>query len=300
MFKNIGIKERKVYYEFLDKNKFFSCEYSFSTLYMWRKANLLQYAIIDNAFIIKKYDLDYGMFFMEPIGSISDKELVKLVGCLEGVRRKENMSWLFGNVTKSFINRLQLIYGDKLTIEEEKNHYDYIYESDKLINLKGKEYANKRNKINRFCKEYEYSIKVIEKNINGSGLLKYRDFLGRWNKEHINKDCYFEYEVESIEDLLKNIEELNIKLIELYSGKELIGFSIGEIFNDNVYIVHVEKCLRDFNGAYAFINNMALKLCCNGQKFINREEDLGISGLRKAKISYRPLFLEKKYLIKIE
>lgn len=300
MFKNIGIKERKIYYKFLDRNSFFSCEYSFSTLYMWRKANLLQYSIMNNAFIIKKYDLDYGMFFMEPIGRYSDEELINLIDSLEDIRKKEKMPWLFGNVTKDFVERLQGIYEKNFIIEEEENHFDYIYESEKLINLKGKYYRNKRNKINQFLRDNIYDVKLRCKNINNKEWDRYRVFLEKWNSENHFKDSYFKYEVKSIEDLVKNVEELKLKVVELYSRGELIGVSVGEVFGENLYIVHVEKCLREYNGAYAFINNESLKLCCNNQKFVNRQEDLGIKGLREAKMSYKPVFFEKKYLIKIK
>lgn len=301
MFNKLDINDKEIYEDIINKENFFSCEYSFSTLYMWRNEYRLIYTILNNIFIIKKYDSNYGFFFMEPLGEFDDYELIKLIYKLEEIRKKEENIWLLGDVTSNFKYRLERIFGEKLIIQEEKNNFDYIYSCKNLIELRGKVYRNKRNKINQFKNTYNFTFSVIKENLNKEKISEYNSFLEKWLNEHSeeNKSKSLECEISVIEDLLVNLKTLNLELIEVYVENNMIGFSIGEIFNSNICIIHVEKSLKEFNGSYAFINNIFLKKCYSNIRYVNREEDLGIEGLRRSKMSYIPEFLEKKYLVRL-
>ncbi len=302
MFNKLSIHIKEIYEKVVNKENFISCEYSFSTLYMWRGAYRLLYSFFKDIFIIKKCDDNYGTFFMEPLGNFNDDELIRIIYYLEDIRKEDKNIWLLGDVTRQGKERLERIIGEKIIIEEEKNNFDYIYKCEKLIDLKGNIYRNKRNKINHFKNTYDYKKNIINRNLYEEELVKYREFLNLWSKEHSvnHMKKFLDYEIKAIEDLLLNIGYLGLDLIEIYVNEKLIGFSIGEQFNKNLCIIHVEKCLKEFNGAYAFINNEFLKECYQNIKYVNREEDLGIEGLRRSKISYIPDFLEKKYLIRLK
>lgn len=300
MFKKITLKDKYLYYKYIDKNKFLSCEYSFATLFMWKEFNNIEYDILNNIFIIKKYDNNNGNFFMEPLGEIDDSDLINLINHLERIRKKEERKWLFGDVSIRFLNRLKGIYKEDLIFEEEKNNFDYVYDFNDLINLSGRKFRKKRNKYNQFIKNYNYKTEFFKSFLDNKEKKECLEFLDKWYLENKQKDDEFLAEINGTRNLINYLEELDLDLIKLYVDNKLIGISIGEKFNDSTYIVHVEKCLKEFNGAYAFINNSLLKNSFLDLKYVNREEDLGVLGLRKSKMSYNPKLLERKYLVKIK
>ncbi|HAT4246341.1 TPA: DUF2156 domain-containing protein [Clostridium perfringens] len=300
MFKKITLKDKYLYYKYIDKNKFLSCEYSFATLFMWKEFNNIEYDILNNIFIIKKYDNNNGNFFMEPLGDIDDIDLINLINHLELIRKEEERKWLFGDVSIGFLNRLKGIYKEDLIFEEEINNFDYVYDFNDLINLSGRKFRKKRNKYNHFIKNYNYKTKFFKSFLDNKEKKECLEFLDKWYLENKQKDDEFLAEINGTRNLINYLEELDLDLIRLYVDNKLIGISIGEKFNDSTYIVHVEKCLKEFNGAYAFINNSLLKNSFLDLKYVNREEDLGVLGLRKSKMSYNPKFLERKYLVKIK
>lgn len=300
MFKKITLKDKEIYDKYIEKNNFFSCEYSFATIFMWRNFNKIEYDIINDLFIMKKYDKDIGYFFMEPLGKLNDNILKNLVISLKCSENKEDNSWLFGNITERFLLRLNTIFNGNLIFEEEKDKFDYIYDFNELKTLKGNKFRKKKNKYNQFIRNYNYKTIILKKSLDDYEKDKCYKFLEKWYLENLNQDGEFLAELEGTKELIKYLGELELDLIELYVDEELIGISIGESFSDNMYIIHVEKCLKEFNGAYAFINNTFINNTFLKVKYINREEDLGISGLRKAKMSYNPKFFEKKYLVKIK
>ena len=300
MFKKITLKDKYLYYKYIDKNKFLSCEYSFATLFMWKEFNNIEYDILNNIFIIKKYDNNNGDFFMEPLGDIEDSDLINLINHLELIRKEEERKWLFGDISIRFLNRLKGIYKEDLIFEEEINNFDYVYDFNDLINLSGRKFRKKRNKYNQFIKNYNYKTKFLKSFLDNKEKKECLEFLDKWYLENKQKEDEFLAEINGTRNLINYLEELDLDLIKLYVDNKLIGISIGERFNDSTYIVHVEKCLKEFNGAYAFINNSLLKNSFLDLKYVNREEDLGVLGLRKSKMSYNPKFLERKYLVKIK
>lgn len=300
MFKKITLKDKYLYYKYIDKNKFLSCEYSFATLFMWKEFNNIEYDILNNIFIIKKYDNNNGDFFMEPLGDIDDSDLINLINHLELIRKEEERKWLFGDISIGFLNRLKGIYKEDLIFEEEVNNFDYVYDFNDLINLSGRKFRKKRNKYNQFIKNYNYKTEFFKSFLDNKEKKECLEFLDKWYLENKQKDDEFLAEINGTRNLINYLGELDLDLIKLYVDNKLIGISIGERFNDSTYIVHVEKCLKEFNGAYAFINNSLLKNSFLDLKYVNREEDLGVLGLRKSKMSYNPKFLERKYLVKIK
>lgn len=300
MFKKLTLKDKNLYNKYIDENRFLSCEYSFTTLFMWRNFNNIKYDILNDIFVIKKYDKREGNFFMEPLGEISDMRLKKLIENLDSIREREERKWLFGDVSEAFLLRLQKLYRSELIVKEEINNFDYLYDYNEFIALKGKKFRKKKNKYNQFVKNYNYKTLMFKKSLEESEKLKCYKFLDEWCLGNEEMDEEFLAEIEGTKDLINFLEELNLELIELYVEDKLIGISIGEVFNDYMYIVHVEKCLKKFNGAYTFLSNSLLKNSSSKLKYVNREEDLGILGLRRSKMSYNPKFFEKKYLVKIK
>lgn len=163
---------------------------------------------------------------------------------------------------------------------------NYIYSSEDLALLKGKDYQPKRNLINQFEKNYSWTSESIsEENIDDC----FNVILKIYNEEAINADSYLAYELKVLEFVLHHFNDLEQKGILIKINTEPVAFSIFEFLNPTTCVIHFEKAMRDYKGLYQLINREAAKFIFErGYPNINREEDLGIEGLRKAKLSYHP------------
>lgn len=292
-FKEVTIEDKNIFDEYLRNYTFKTCEFSFTSFLIWRKGCDIKYCIYEDALIIKKKDFNGEYHFMQPIG-YSREKLNKIIEGLEEYKEKNNMEYLFKDVEDEFKEELRKIYGDNIKIGEDVDNFDYIYLSEKLINLSGKKLHSKKNHYNNFVNNYNYTVKDLsEKGVIEECILAAQ----RWYEENNNGDVYLTYELEGIKEILKYADILNLKGIAVYIDNVLSAFTIGEIVNENMAIVHIEKGRKDVNGIYVFINKTFVERYCSGVTYVNREQDLGIEGLRKAKMSYKPVKLEKKYWV---
>lgn len=241
------------------------------------------YKIIDNQIIVKVKRGDNNVYKL-PIGDDFEAGL-------NYIRKMENCETpVFWQTEGSRLNEFKEKYGNKYCFVEDRDSFEYIYLRSDLVNLSGKKYHSKRNHIHTFNKNYDWHF----------------ESLNDYNKEKIRKCAFMWYcskgksedktlfvEKKNIDLLLDNYKELNIKGGCIVVNEKVVAFSLGYQINDQVFDVCIEKALPEYIGAYCVINReFAKALDC---KFINREEDLGIEGLRKSKLSYYPIFLVKKY-----
>ncbi len=294
-FKKLTIKDKPVLDKYLKDCKFNTCEYSFTTLLVWRKACDIKFAISEGVLIIKKKDFEENYHFMQPIG-YNKATLKELVEELKKYKKENNMEYLFKDVENSFIEDFVDIYGDEAHIEEDIDNFDYIYSKEKLASLSGKKLHGKKNHYNYFIKNFNYSIK----DISDSGVVEdCINLAEQWRDENYAEDKYVTYEFEGIKEVLHNVGELDLEGMAVYVDNIISAFTIGEIANENMAIVHFEKGRKDINGIYSFINKTFVERYLNKVDYINREQDLGIEGLRKAKRSYYPIKLEEKYCVNL-
>ena len=176
--------------------------------------------------------------------------------------------------------------------------YDYIYTSEKLINLSGKKLQSKRNHINRFTAQHS-DYKYISITENPSEVSRCKDMLEKWynlNKESSDDSLELDFITTSL--YLDNFEALKLRAGAIEVDGEFIAFSLGAKLSEDTFIVHVEKAFADIQGAYPIINQQFVINEAAEFTYINREEDMGYPSLRKAKMSYRPDILLEKYIVK--
>ena len=289
-FKSINLEDKDLFEKYLCKIDNKSYEYSFVTLYLWKDFCKIEYSIINNCLILKK-ETQNGEFFMMPLGYEKDK-LNNLIFTLKKLSTNNNI-YLFGDIEDNFINDLQNYTDLSFKITQDRDNFEYIYSTDKLLNLSGEKYHKKKNHYNSFINSYNYTIKSIN---DEKSILDCLNLLKKWHK---NKNILCEEllcETKEITNLLYNLDFLNLKTIAVYVNNNLAGFSIGEILNDTA-IIHIERCDIKYKGIYAFINREFINKEFRSTKYINREEDCGYPGLRKSKLSYHPIYLLKKSLI---
>jgi hypothetical protein len=295
-FKTLELEDKILFEEYLKGYSFSTYEYSFSTLYLWRKLCNIEYSIIDNALIIKKTEKNKGSYFMYPLGVKKDK-LKELVLKLNNLKMSINgMKDLFRDIEEPFLEELREVFEDKLKYYEDENNFDYIYEGKKLIDLSGKALHGKKNHYNQFVNLYNYELRDLNNESTAKDCI---DFSNKWSEVKEQLSEQLKREMDGIKDLIENQNKLPISGIAVYVDGKIVGFTIGEKVNNKMAIIHIEKGDADYKGIYAFINKTYVEKYLSGVEFINREEDLGIEGLRKAKMSYHPVKLEKKYIVNL-
>ena len=183
-------------------------------------------------------------------------------------------------------------FGDKYTFEENRDAFDYIYLRSDLAELSGKRYHGKRNHISAFSKKHDW----VYKPITPDNIAEVKLCAEKWYEENADRaDKYLRCESRGVETVLDNMELLNVKGGAIYADGMVVAFTLGSQISREIFDIHIEKALSDYAEGYTVINREFARTL-DGYKYINREDDMGLEGLRKAKLSYRPTILLKKYL----
>lgn len=187
---------------------------------------------------------------------------------------------------------------DRFEVIEQEDLKDYLYDGEAMRTLSGKKLHKKKNNLNAFRREYEgrYEYRPLccsDRDEVLGFLSKWRDAKGDSVEEHLD------YEVRGIHSILKNCSGLPIRMGSVYVDEKLEAFTIGS-YNETekMAIIHIEKANPEMRGLYQYINQQFLQWEFPDAQLVNREDDLGLLGLRKAKMSYQPIGFARKYLIR--
>ena len=195
-------------------------------------------------------------------------------------------------MSESQYKKYQNILNDmNITVEFDRDNSDYIYNRIDLANLSGKSYHKKKNLVNSFKNNYEFTIKKI----NSSNIEDAKKVLNLWKEGRDLKQTDYYQCIDALDDI-KN-ENSVLSGIIAYVENNPVAWSLGELLPDSkTYLVHFEKGDNNYKGVYQFINNETAKNLPETVLYINREQDLGDEGLRQAKMTYRPCGFINKYL----
>lgn len=266
-----------------------ACEYSFANNYMWRKVYQVEVAEICGCLVIR-FTENGRYCWSYPVGSGDKKAAIEqLLLLCEQNKEKLTMSPL------SEADRAQLLewFPGRFLIEPDRDSFDYIYAREKLASLAGKKLHGKRNHIARFKDGGEWSYEpMTEENMEECRTMTYSWIKMRsekWSEE-------MEQEVMVLHEAFDHMKELGLVGGVLRRDGIIVAFSMGEPLNKDTFVVHFEKAYPDMQGAYPMINQQFVQNACEGYSYVNREDDTGDMGLRKAKLSYYPEILLKKYV----
>ena len=192
-------------------------------------------------------------------------------------------------------------YPGKFDYTEERDLFDYVYDGESMRELKGRKNVKKRNHINYFIKEYEgrYEYRLLDEEDFDACLALVQEWTS--NKEENGQiDEEMEEELIGIKKLFENYSVLKdkLKIAGIFIDGKLEAFTMGEYINPDMALIHIEKANPSIRGLYPFINQQFLVHEFSDVEFVNREEDLGIEGLRKAKLSYHPVRFVEKYTVR--
>ena len=183
---------------------------------------------------------------------------------------------------------------DKFKVIRDNDNDDYVYRIEDLIHLSGRKYHHKKNKVNKFMKKWKYEYKPL----SGGIIEEILELQEHWCElRECNLDSSLIDENAAIYEALKNYKNLNFSGGAVYTNNKLEAFSLGERLNNNTTVVHFEKANPEIDGLYAVINQMCCKNAWPDRLYVNREQDLGIDGLRRAKQSYHPYMMIHKNIL---
>lgn len=291
-FKKPEIEDKKWVDECLSFAHSMNCEYTFGNIYLWSTAFRTKIARYKD-FLICKWGKDEDTFYSLPIGNGDFKDAVSEIikdATEHGIKAK------IGGVTESYKELLDEYFPNEFEFTHDDGDNDYIYNVPDLANLSGKKYHGKRNHITNFKKN---NPTWTYEEINDKNISECIELHTNWINNKDDNDPDYSLEFESVLTGFENYQTLNfLGGIVRVEGK-VIAYTYGERLNDNCFVTHFEKAPADVQGAYAIINQeFAKRLLENGYELVNREEDLGIEGLRKAKQSYKPvLWLDKEFAV---
>lgn len=291
-FKPVGISSKELLVPFFDKVTYEACEYSFMTIYMWQHVYNTSYRIEDDYLLIFG-NYDDVSFAIQPITTEENykKAFDHIDRCFKEMGQKVNLR----AITKPWVDYLTVNFPGRFEVIEERDAYDYFYDAEKLRTLSGRKYHSKKNHYNSFIKEYGSRFEY--KRLGHKDFPSAIDLMEKWAEDR-EKDQNLVGERLAVEKVFRNHSRLNeTKVAGIYIDNELEAFTFGEMLNPDTLVVHVEKANPHIRGLYAAINKLFLENEFPDVSFVNREEDLGIEGLRQAKLSYKPIDLIEKYSV---
>lgn len=286
-------KPQKTDFELLDtyfrKYPTRCCDRTATNLILWSSNYHVLFAEYKGTILFKE-EMANGYAF--PVGS--DENVREVLTELIEESRKNQEEFYIYEVTKEMQEKIDVWFPMQFETEYERNSYDYVYEVESLATLKGKKLHAKRNHINKFMKmnEGEWSYEVMSE----ENLEECLNMAAKWCEQNgCHEDEQKAHEICVTKHAILSREELGMTGGVLKLRGEVIAFTIGKSVNEDTFVTHIEKAYADVDGAYAMINQQFAKQELLGKyMYVNREEDLGKEGLRKAKLSYRPAFLIEK------
>lgn len=289
-FKDITLADKDTITSFTMKSDRRNCDLSFSNLCSWRFLYDTQFAVVDN-FLVFKFWAGEQLAYMMPVGT---GDLKAVLWELIEDARKENQHFCMLGVCSNMRADLEAILPEQFTFTEDRDYADYIYLRSDLSTLKGKKFQTKRNHINRFRNtypDYEYTP------ITPDRIQECLDLEAEWCKvNNCDQQEGTGNERRALIYALHNFEALGLTGGILHVNAKIVAFTFGMPINHETFGVHVEKADTSIEGAYAMINYEFANRIPEQYIYINREEDLGLEGLRKAKLSYQPVTILEKYM----
>ncbi len=284
-FRKITLSDKTLLDKILKSSKEVSCENTFVNLYVWQKAYHSEIALKNGTLFIK-YGKGNSVSYRLPIGGDLEKSLKEIINHCDGKLPK------FWNPINEDFSRIPRWFCDKYDITPTKDGFDYIYLQKDLAELSGKKYHSKRNHISAFSKKYSWRYEEI----TDANLEKVRECAAEWYSQNADRlDEFALCERDGINEVLENMNTLSVRGGAIFIEEKAVAFTLGTPINDSVFDIFAEKALPEFATAYTVINNEFAKTL-KSYKYINREDDMGLEGLRRAKLSYRPTVILEKYL----
>jgi len=266
-------------------------EYNFTHLFVWRHYFTFKWSIYQDWLILQATDPSGKRFFLQPIGPEPRTVAVREILTWLQVRQSDTIAHI-ARAEQALIQEIEA--QSDVTVQPDRDYYDYVYTRCHLAYLRGRKYHAKRNHINRFLRNHKYQyVPLAPHNIRAC-----QDVAIRWCERHeCTKDEGLIAEWQAIQQALTHFNQLPLNGGMITVDGKIEAFTMGERLNKNTMVVHFEKARADIHGLYQLINQKYCQSMPPTIEYVNREQDMGIAGLRKAKKSYHPDRMIPKYKI---
>lgn len=290
-FRPIHLADKPIFDSYLRVDPPKASEYTFTNFFMWRRKYNTRWAISDDCILMIVQVSGGKLMGLQPFGS-GDKRKAFMTLC--GVFESEGLRPVVGRVTDDFLE--DCVDFSLFDLVEDPDNADYVYQAEKLINLSGNKYHRKKNHLNRFIKNFDFEYQGFSLGLIDNVL----SLQETWCEF---KDCYEDdnlfHEDTAVCDALQNFEVLGFRGGAILIDGQVQAFSFGEMLNPETAVIHIEKANPEIDGLYTAINQRFCASTWAHVRFVNREQDMGLEGLRKAKQSYYPHHMVNKWIVQV-
>ena len=288
-FKPLEISQKQEYSRLLAMANKQGCEYGFVNLYLWGRQQAAK--VGEDLVIFSQYNRKTVYLF--PAGP-DDKK--KTIDAIIADAQKRGIPCRLAGMDQDDYALLERLYPGRFSMHYDRDSFDYVYRIEDLAELAGRKYQKKRNHLNRFRSEHpNYRLEPMSE----ENLPLVRQLTARWYEARLQEDpmADFQLELAALERACCHFRALQLEGLLLWDGDELLAMAMGSFLNETTFDIHFEKALERTDGTYAAINQgfaAWLREKYPALRYLNREDDMGIEGLRKAKLSYCPDHMVEK------
>lgn len=263
--------------------------------FLWREYYHVQFAISGDKAVQWLMELDGEPYSAMPLCRQEDLEssFCEIVDYFNQVLKKPLRIYLADEEAVQYLN----LDPARFEVKEQEDSKDYLYDGEALRTLAGKKLHKKKNNYNAFVKAYEGRIEYRKLCCSDrEDVWKFLDFWRQQKGDDVEE--HLDYEVRGIHDILKNCSEMAVEMGGVYVDGRMEAFTIGSLNPlENMAVIHIEKANPEMRGLYQYINREFLVHAFPDVALVNREDDMGLEGLRKAKMSYNPIAFARKYSV---
>jgi len=276
-FKPVGLEDQDVLRGYLDDGSSEVCELNFANIFIWKDSEHPRWTVLNGSLCVLVEPEFEGAYCLPPVGGERVPETIE--ACLRHAPR-------LSRVPEAFVER----YGAGFKVEEDPGNFDYIYSRLELAELKGKKFDGKRNRIRKFESTFSHEYHPLTPS-DVPGCVR---LLEDWFEEK-NGDLCIRAEKKAILQALASFLRLGLKGGVVKVGGRVEAFTLGGRLTADMAVIPIEIANPGLVGLAQWINREFVLREWEGTALVNREQDMAIEGLRKAKQSYHPLRLVKKY-----
>lgn len=289
-FHRFKLSQKEEYEKILFSCEQRGCEYSFANLYLWGR----QQAAFLHGCVAFFSHFSGRSVYPYPIGQGDRKAVIEEI--LRDAKER-GIPCRITNMSNADRAELESWFPERFILRTDRDGFDYVYATDDLADLKGRKFQKKRNHVNRFRAEHpDFSVQPI----TACNMAQAQHMVNDWYRIRMKEDPHGDYLLENIAlaRAFQNYEGLQMEGILLLDGGEVLAMTMGSRLAEDTFDIHFEKAREDVEGAYAAVNcefARYLRLKYPQVQFLDREDDLGLEGLRKAKLSYNPHHMMEKH-----
>lgn len=289
IFKPVVLEDKNWINTYLKESGYRGCEFSFSTIMMWKDVYETEVADYMDTFCYRCKVGRNQYVYAFPAGNGDKKAAIE---ALMEIARKEGHKFILRGFEEEWVAWMEQTFPNKFQYSTTQAEWDYVYSVEALGTLAGSKYHGKRNHIARFKDNEEWHYESLSRD----NVLACKHMSDNWYHAQLKLGNVSVYkEKPGLNYMLDHFQELELKGGVLYVGDRVVAFTIGEPMSEDTFHVHIEKAYAEIQGAYPMINQQFVLHEMQGFTYINREEDDGVEGLRRAKESYRPVEMIQKY-----